>query len=84
MLNFKRVPAGWRHQKEREYEWNLIADKESPQPLGVYVKRFNAQDDNRYKNGYQAFLGEFAGRWYRIAPLRSTLQEAFKDCFEFI
>ena len=40
--------------------------------------------DNRYKNGFQASLGEFAGRWCRIAPLRSTLREALKDCFEFM
>jgi len=84
LLNIKRVPAGWSHRREREYEWDLIVDKENPQPLGVYIKELNVQVDNRYKNGYQASLGGFAGRWCRIAPLRSTLQEAFKDCFEFM
>ena len=54
------------------------------EPLGVYVKKFDAQVDNSYKNGYEATLGEFAGRFCRIAPLRSTLREAVKDCFEFM
>jgi len=45
LLNIKRVPKGWRHQREHGYEWNLIADN---------------------------------------ASLRSTLQEAFKDYFEFM
>ena len=84
LLSVKIVPAGWKPRKARDYEWFLTADKGSSQPLGVYIKEFNAQVDNRYKNGYQASLGEFAGRWCRIAPLRSTLREAIKDCFEFM
>ena len=83
-LAFKRVPAGWKLRKAREHEWFLTADKGSPQPLGVYVKKFDAQVDYSYKNGYQATLGEFAGRCCRIAPLRSTPREATKDCFEFM
>ena len=84
LLSVKRVPAGWKPRKAHEYEWDLVADKESPQPLGVYIKRFNAQVDYSHKNGFQASLGEFAGRRCSIAPLRSTLREAFKDCFEFM
>jgi hypothetical protein len=84
LLSVKRVPAGWKPRKARYYEWFLTADKGSPQPLVVYVKGFNAQVDYSYKNGYQASLGEFAGRSYLIAPLRDTLREALKDCFEFM
>lgn len=84
LLSVKRVPKGYKPRKAHENEWNLVADKGSPQPLGVYVKEFNAQFDKSYKNGFQASLGEFAGRSCRIAPLRSTLREAFKDCFEFM
>lgn len=84
LLSVKIVPAGWKPRKAHEYEWFLTADKGSSQPLGVYVKEFNAQVDNSYKNGFQASLGEFAGRSCRIAPLRSTLREAIEDCFEFM
>jgi len=84
LLSVKKVPAGWSLRKAREYEWHLTVDKESSQPLGVYIKRFDAQVDNSYKNGYQATIGEFAGRWCRVAPLRNTLREAIKDCFEFM
>jgi len=83
-LSVKRIPAGWKPRKPHDYEWFLTADRGSPQPLGVYVKEFNAKIDNRRKNGFQASLGEFAGRWCRIAPLRNTLREAIKDCFEFM
>ena len=75
-LKVKKVPSGWKPRKPHECEWVLTADKGSPQPLGVYVKKFNAQVDYSYKNGYQATLGEFAGRWCRVAPLRTTLKEA--------
>ncbi len=84
LLSVKRVPTGWSPRKAHDYEWFLTADKGSPQPLIAYIKEFNAQIDNSYKNGYQASLGEFAGRSFLIAPLRSTLKEAFKDCFEFM
>ena len=84
LLSVKRIPAGWKLRKPHECEWFLTADRGSSQPLIVYVKGFNAQVDNSYKNGFQASLGEFAGRSCRIAPLRSTLEEAFKDCFEFM
>lgn len=78
------MPSGWKLRKGCEHEWVLTADKGNSQPLGVYAKRFEAQVDNSYKNGYQASLGGFAGRYYRVAPLRSTLREAVKDCFEFM
>ena len=84
VLAFKRVPAGWKPKKARESEWLLTADRRSSQPLGVYVKKFDAQVDNSYKNGFQASLGEFAGRFCTIAPLRNTTREATKDCFEFM
>ena len=84
LLNIKTVPAGWKPRKAHDYEWNLVADKGSPRPLGVYVKRFDDQIYYSHKNGYQASLGEFAGRSCRIAPLRNTLREAIKDCFEFM
>jgi len=83
-LKVKKAPLGWKLRKERGCEWGLTADKESPQPLGVYVKKFNVQVDYSHKNGYQATLGEFAGRCCRVAPLRSTLREALKDCVEFM
>jgi len=83
-LRFKKAPLGWKHRKDRAFEWNLVADERNPQPLGVYVKMFNAQIDNSYKNGYQATLGEFAGRYCRVAPLRSTHREALRDCFKFM
>ena len=78
------VPSGWKLRRGRRYDWVLTADRGSSQPLGVYVKKFDAQVDNSYKNGYQATLGEFVGRYCRIAPLRSTHREALKDCFEFM
>lgn len=83
-LSLKRAPSGWKLRKGRACDWVLTADRGSSQPLGVYVKKFEAQVDSSYKNGYQASLGEFAGRWCRIAPLRNALREAVKDCFEFM
>ena len=84
LLTLKRAPAGWEPKKTRENEWYLTADRGSSQPIGVYVKKFNAQVDNSYLNGYEASLGEFAGRFCRVAPLRSTLREAIEDCFKFM
>ncbi len=84
LSSVKRIPAEWSLRKSHDNEWFLTADKGSSQPLGVYVKEFNAQVDNSYKNGFQASLGEFAGRCCRVAPLRSTLREAIGDCFEFM
>ena len=83
-LSVKRVPTGYKPRKAHNCEWFLTADKGSSQPLVVYVKEFDAQVDYSYKNGYQASLGEFAGRSCHIAPLRNTLREAIKDCFEFM
>ena len=84
LSSVKRVPAGYKPRRSHNNEWFLTADKGSPQPLIAYVKEFNAQVDNSYKNGFQASLGEFAGRSCRIAPLRNSLREALKDCFEFM
>lgn len=84
LLSLRRAPVGWKPKKARENEWLLTADRGSSPPLGVYVKKFDAQVDNSYKNGYQASLGEFAGRYCRVAPLRTTLQKAIEDCFEFM
>ncbi len=52
--------------------------------FSLFLDFFLDQIYYRHKNGYQASLGEFVGRSCRVAPLRNTLREAIKDCFEFM
>lgn len=83
-LTPKFLPHGWIKRKGHPYEWVLKADKDSSQPLGVYLSEFDHKVDYRQKDGYQATLGEFASRFCYVAPLRNVFTTAIKDCIEFM
>ena len=47
-------------------------------------KTFDHKVDNRGKDGYQATLGEFAGSFCCVAPLRKNFGIALDDCVTFM
>jgi len=77
-------PNEWETRKGHSNEWILKEDKHNSQPLTVYIHSFNSAVDYSNKDGYQATLGEFAGRHYFIKPIRATLNQALNDCLKFM
>ena len=80
----KMFPNEWERRKNHENEWILKEGRNSPQPLTLYIHSFNSSVDYSNKNGYQATLGEFAGRHYFIRRVRPTLKQALNDCLKFM
>ncbi len=80
----KFLPHGWIRRINHQHEWILEANKDSPQPLGIYLSKFDRNVDYRKKDGYQATLGECAGWFCHIAPLRTIFSDALGDCFTFM
>ena len=77
-------PNEWETRKGHSNEWILKEDKNISQPLTVYIHTFNSSVDYSNKNGYQATLGELAGRHYFIRRVRPTLTQALNDCLKFM
>ncbi len=80
----KFFPIEWKIKKGSNTTWDLKADSKSPQPLGIHIHKFDSSIDYSHKDGFQATLGEFAGRFCFISPLRTTLKQAIKDCLNFM
>jgi len=80
----KFLPQGWVRRRDHQHEWFLESDKGSSQPIGIYLSKFDHNIDYRNKDGYQATLGECAGQFCYIAPLRKIFSDALDDCFTFM
>ncbi len=80
----KFLPQGWLRRMNHKHEWFLESDKDSSQPIVIYLSKFDHSVDYRNKDGYQATLGEFAGRFCHVAPLRNTFRNALDDCYAFM
>jgi len=80
----KFLPKGWVRRINHKHEWFLESDKNCSQPIVIYLSKFDHNIDYRNKDGYQATLGECAGRFCHVAPLRKIFSDALDDCFTFM
>lgn len=83
-LTPKYICKDWISREGHPHEWKLRTDAHSSQPIGVHLYKFEHKVDGRNKDGYQATLGEFAGRFCYIAPVRESLSNALEDCYSFM
>lgn len=86
MNKTSKVPKGWSQRVGFETNWFLDADRGSSQPIETHISSFGKAFGLNHptKDGFQCTLGEFAGRYCYIAPVRDKKEEAVKDCLEFM
>ena len=78
MKKMKDTPEGWMKKDGFDDEWFLKSDRGADQPLVTFIKEFDSKIDYSRKNGFQCTLGEIAGRYCYIAPLRKESSNARK------